>query len=99
MLDDYLFGYISKEYKQYLQNYILHPFSGESGEKVKYADIFSALLEAKVEMDGSAFFKEKYAAILQYSSGFSHVGVEFLFRELLFHFDAAGDDVITPSYK
>ena len=61
MMDDYLFGYISSEYKNYLSPYILHPFEGELWAKVKYADIFSALLEAKVEAQaGNSFFHEKY---------------------------------------
>lgn len=99
MMDDYLFGYISPEYKEYLIPYILRPFDDELGKKVKYADIFSALIEAKVEdRAGNHFFHEKYQTILAHISRISHPWVEFLLKEILFHFDNISDDVIRPSY-
>ena len=59
MMDDYLFGYITPEYKTFLSPFILHPFEWELGEKVKYADVFSALIEAKIEdRAGNHFFHE-----------------------------------------
>ena len=73
MMDDYLFGYISPEYKEFLIPYILRPFDGEAGKRVKYADIFSALIEAKVEdRVGNHFFHEKYQTILAHISRISH---------------------------
>lgn len=99
MMDDYLFGYISPEYKEYLTPYILRPFDDELGKKVKYADIFSALIEAKIEdRAGNHFFHEKYQTILAHISRISHPWVEFLLKEILFHFDNISDDVISPSY-
>lgn len=99
MMDDYLFGYISLEYKEYLTPYILRPFDDDLGKKVKYADIFSALIEAKVEdRAGNHFFHEKYQTILAHISRIKHPGVEFLLKEILFHFDNISDDVIRPSY-
>lgn len=100
MMDDYLFGYITPEYKNFLTPYILRPFDGEAGKKVKYADIFSALIEAKIEdRAGNYFFHEKYQTILAHISRINHPGVEFLLKEILFHFDNIWDDVIRPSYE
>lgn len=100
MMDDYLFGYIDEQYKKELSPYILEPFEGELGKKVKYADIFSALIEAKVEdRAGNHFFHEKYQAILAHVSHIKHPGVEFLLKEILFHFDSVSDDSISPSYN
>jgi len=99
MMDDYLYGYISEEYKDYLNPYILHPFDDELGKKVKYADVFSALIEAKVEDRWwNTLFHEKYQTILAHISHISHPGVEFLLKETLFHFDSQADDTIRPSY-
>lgn len=99
MMDDYLFGYITSEYKQFLTPYILKPFDDELGKKVKYADIFSALIEAKIEdRIGNHFFHEKYQTILAHISRINHPWVEFLLKEILFHFDNVWDDVIRPSY-
>lgn len=50
MLDDYLFSYIEKDYKKFIAPYLFHPFEGEIGKIVKYADILSALFEAKIEI-------------------------------------------------
>ncbi len=99
MMDDYLFGYITPEYKKYLSPYILRPFDDELWMKVKYADIFSALIEAKIEdQSWNHFFHEKYQTILSHISRISHPGVEFLLKEILFHFDTITDDTIAPSY-
>lgn len=99
MMDDYLFGYITPQYKEFLIPYILRPFDDELWEKVKYADIFSALIEAKIEdRSWNHFFHEKYQTILAHVSRISHPWVEFLLKEILFHFDNISDDVIRPSY-
>lgn len=100
MMDDYLFGYISPEYKEYLSPYILKPFAGDAWKKVKYADIFSALIEAKIEdRSGNQSFHEMYQNILAHISRISHPGAEFLLKEILFHFDNISDDIISPSYN
>ena len=100
MMDDYLFEYISDEYQTYLEPYILNPFDGDLGKKTKYADVFSALIEAKIEARaGNHFFHEKYQAILAHISKIRHPGVEFLLKEILFHFDSISDDTIRPTYR
>lgn len=50
MLDDYLFCFIEKSYKEKISSFMLHPFENETGKLVKYADILSALYEAKIEV-------------------------------------------------
>lgn len=73
MMDDYLFSYISPEYKDYISSYILKPFDDDLGKKVKYADIFSALIEAKIEdQGGNSFFHEKYQTILAHIAHLNH---------------------------
>jgi len=100
MMDDYLFGYISPEYKKYIENFILNPFQGNTWKLVKYADVFSALIEAKVEdRIWNHFFHEKYQNILAHVSHINHPGVEFLLKEILFYFDSTSDDSIRPSYQ
>jgi hypothetical protein len=51
MMNDYLFHYIPEDYKKEVFNFMLHPFDGEDGKVVKYADIISSLLESKVEVN------------------------------------------------
>jgi hypothetical protein len=66
---------------------------------VKYADILSALIEAKVEQaQGNAFFAEKYQVILEHVTHFEHPGVEYILKEIFFSFDTKSDDSIKPSY-
>ena len=50
MLQDYLFCHIEKEYRDVLAPLLFHPFDTEDGKIVKYADILSALYEAKIEV-------------------------------------------------
>lgn len=89
MMDDYLFTYIPHEYQTELEPFILHPFEWSVWEKVKYADIFSAFLEAKTEKQvGNKSFHEKYQTLLGKISKINHPWVEFLQKETLFHFDA-----------
>lgn len=95
MMDDYLFGYISPQYKEYIAPYILSPFHGEAWKLVKYADIFSALIEAKIEdRQGNIFFHETYQTILAHVANLSHPWGELLLREILFFFDNEQDDNI-----
>ncbi len=49
MLGDYLFCHIEPHYKEYISQFMFHPFESEDGKMVKYADILSALYEAKIE--------------------------------------------------
>ena len=48
-MDDYIFSYVDNDYKVKVSPYMLKPFEWELWKIAKYADTFSALLEAKVE--------------------------------------------------
>lgn len=50
MLDDYLFSFIPEQYKKEIFSLVFHPFAWENGKIVKYADILSALFEARTEV-------------------------------------------------
>lgn len=50
MLDDYLFCHGPENLKNVLTPYIFEPFEKTEGKLVKYADILSALFEAKIEI-------------------------------------------------
>ena len=94
MLEEYLFEYIDADYKETLKPYLLEPFHWMIWEKVKYADIFSAYLEAKIELHYSQVFtlKEEYLRTLV--QAMKHPWVEYLLREVLFEFEKSQDDSI-----
>lgn len=97
MLEQYFFRYISPEYRAFLEPYILRPFSGEEGKKAKYADILSALFEAKIEAQkGSIIFEEIYQKIYSEVLHMNHSGVNFLLVSLSQGFMDQWDDIIPP---
>ena len=51
MLNDYFFVYINKNYKNQIQNYLLHPFDDYEWKLTKKSDIISALYEALIEKE------------------------------------------------
>lgn len=89
MMNDYLFSYIPESYKNQVFPYMLHPFEGEVGKLVKYADILSALLEAKVEVNhGSENFKEIYRTIKKKVNTFEWKSIDYILKHMLDSFDA-----------
>jgi putative hydrolase of HD superfamily len=95
MLDDYLFDYISPEYKDFIAPYMLEPFDDELGKKVKYADILSAFLEAKIEKNHNYLFAEKYQYLLSQIEKIDNIGLDFIIKEVFYHFDSTQDDAIS----
>ena len=94
MLDDYLFSYISTEYKQRIAEYMLHPFSDKLWTVVKYADVMSALLEARLESHhGNADFNEVSENLLGKAYSFKNSGVDFIIQEMLLWFDKDEIDI------
>jgi len=84
MLDDYLFSYISDDYKEHIAEYMLQPFSDKLGRVVKYADVLSALLEARLESHhGNADFNEVSENLLGKAYSFKNSGVDFIIQEML----------------
>lgn len=95
MMNDYLFYYIGDDYKNEVYNFMLHPFDGKNWEIVKYADIMSSLLEAKVEVNyGSSNFLEIYRFIKKKVNTFDSVSIDYLLKHGLDSFDEKGNDDI-----
>lgn len=95
MMNDYFFNFIPKQYVNFLQKYILDPFEGDLGKKVKYADILSALLEAKTESYQSEFFLQKYKQILSEVEKIEHPWVDYIMQQIFYHFDSLQDDILS----
>lgn len=51
MMDDYIFSNVWEDYKKIIAKYIFSPFDWEYWKIAKYADVLSALFEAKVEVN------------------------------------------------
>lgn len=95
MMNDYLFHYIPDDYKKGVFNFMLHPFDWEDGKVVKYADIISSLLEAKVEVNyWSENFKEIYRLIKKKVNTFNTFSVDYLLKHWLDSFDEKWNDDI-----
>lgn len=88
MMDDYIFSYVWDDYKNSVEEYMLQPFEGEIGKIAKYADIVSALLEAKVEVNhGSENFKEIYRKIKKKVNSFDSVSIDYILKFGIDSFD------------
>jgi putative hydrolases of HD superfamily len=97
MMKKYFFRYISPEYTKFLSPYILYPFEGEEWKKAKYADILSALFEAKIEFQKwNSIFWEIYTRIYQEVLLMNHPGIIFLLAEVSSGFMDEKDDIIPP---
>ena len=94
MLDDYLFSYISDDYKDYIGEYMLQPFSDKLWKVVKYADVLSALLEARLEsFHGNVDFNEVSDNLLKKAYSFKNPGVDFIIQEVLLGFNKEENDI------
>lgn len=95
MVEDYLFSYISPEYKAYIQKYMLDPFSWDLWEKVKYADNLSALFEAKLEdVSGNKNFHEVSKTIMKTLSKVDNSAVQYILKDLVVYFEEVREDII-----
>ncbi|MDP2090124.1 MAG: HD domain-containing protein [Candidatus Gracilibacteria bacterium] len=94
MMDDYIFSYVDSDYKAEVSKYMLYPFEGEIGKQAKYADILSALFEAKVESNfGSEAFEEIYRNVKKKVNIFGTLSVDYMLRNVLDSFDEKGIDI------
>ncbi|MDD5213828.1 MAG: HD domain-containing protein [Candidatus Gracilibacteria bacterium] len=89
MMNDYLFSYISSDYKSEVYEYMLNPFSSDMGKIVKKADIFSALFEAKVELNnGNLSYNDIYRRVKKKTNQFSIGRASYLLKDVLDSFDS-----------
>jgi hypothetical protein len=67
---------------------------------VKYADIISALLEAKVEVNhGSENFKEIYRNIKKKVNTFEGASIDYILKHMLDSFDQqSGEDIYLEKF-
>ncbi|MDD2907773.1 MAG: HD domain-containing protein [Candidatus Gracilibacteria bacterium] len=94
MMDDYIFSYVDSEYKKKVSSYMLKPFEGELGKMAKYADIFSALLEAKVERNyGGKNYSEIYRNIKKRVNKIELKSIDYMLKNVIDSFDEKIDDV------
>ena len=94
MLDEYFFEYIDEAYRDILKPYLLDPFKWDIWTKVKYADIFSAYLEAKIEVAHWQVFALKEEYLRTQVQVMDHPWIAYLLREVLFEFEKGSDDSI-----
>lgn len=89
MMNDYLFSYISSDYKSEVYEYMLNPFSSDMWKIVKKADIFSALFEAKVELNnGNLSYNDIYRRVKKKTNQFSIWRASYLLKDVLDSFDS-----------
>jgi putative hydrolase of HD superfamily len=87
MMNDYFFIYVWEDYKQEIKKCMLDPFSGENWKLVKHADIFSALLEAKIERDSwNMEFWEIYRNIKKIVNNFDTFSSNHFLKDVLLSF-------------
>ncbi|MCP4523771.1 MAG: HD domain-containing protein [Candidatus Gracilibacteria bacterium] len=88
MMDDYLFDYLPDSYKSEVEELIFAPFDGEIGKIAKYGDIFSALFEAKIEINsGNQGFLDIYQTIKKQTNTFDLTGTDYLLTHGIDAFD------------
>lgn len=88
MMDDYLFCYVSENYKQEMFKYMLEPFDDEYGKTAKYADVISALFEAKIEVNyWNLHFKPVYLDIKKKVNNFGLYSTDYIVKFWMDQFD------------
>jgi putative hydrolase of HD superfamily len=87
MMNDYFFIYVWNEYKQEIKQCMLDPFSWKNWALVKHADIFSALLEAKIERDSwNMEFWEIYRRVKKIVNNFDTYSSNYFLKDVLLTF-------------
>lgn len=95
MLDEYLIEHIrSKPFAAELKERMLNPWNCAHGNLVKLADIFSALLEAKIEVPNSAEFAHVYRKIRRNLHKFENPSVNYLFRNAIDPFEENLEEIL-----
>ncbi len=95
MLEENILNYLwDFEFKNHLNNYILEPFDDELWKIVKIADIFSALLEAKIEADKSEWYKETFTRVRKVLNQKNFKSIDYMMKNWVDYFDDNLDHII-----
>ena len=100
MMNDVLFCHIDNDYKNFIKEFMLNPFIWENWKYVKYADILSALFEAKIEVNNwSKNFEVIYRKIKKIVNTFDVPSVNYILKQVLDSFDEKeNDDIYLENY-
>ena len=94
MMDDYMFSYIDADYKKEVYKYMLTPFDWKMWALWKHADIFSALIEAKVErIYWWKNYDDIYVNIKKKLNSLNTVSMDYMLKIVIDNFDEAVDDL------
>ncbi len=94
MMDDYIFSYVDENYKAEVSWYMLYPFEWQIWHQAKYADILSALFEAKVESNfWSEAFEEIYRNVKKKVNMFWTTSVDYMLKNVLDSFNEKWIDI------
>lgn len=94
MMNDYIFSYVDSDYKQEVYSYMLNPFDWELWIIAKQADVFSALFEAKVEINyGWKNYSDIYRNIKKRVNQFSTMSVDYILKNVIDDFDEKIDNI------
>jgi putative hydrolase of HD superfamily len=88
MLNDSFFVYITDDYKNQIQDYMLNPFDDDEWILTKKSDIISAFFEAKIEADSwNPEFDNIYKRLKKTVAEFNLVSSDHFLKEILMDFE------------
>lgn len=94
MMDDYIFSYVDKEYKDQVSQYMLNPFDWDLWAVAKHADVLSALFEAQIE---KVFwwedFSDIYMNVKKRVNMFWTKSVDYMLKNVVDSFDQKLKDI------
>ncbi len=94
MMDDYIFCNVDSDYRELVFEYMLNPFDWEIGKIAKHADIYSALLESKIERNyWWKNFSQIYRNIKKVLNKIDTKSMDYMLKNVIDNFDEKIDDV------
>lgn len=94
MMDDYMFSYVDIDYREQVFEYMLNPFEWNIWKIAKNADIYSALLEAKVERNyWWKNYSDIYRKIKKILNKIDSSSMDYMLKDVIDSFDEKIDDI------
>lgn len=94
MMDDYMFSYVDNDYRSNVFEYMLNPFDWEIWKIAKHADIYSALLESKIERNyWWKNFSQIYRNIKKILNKIDTSSMDYMLKHVIDNFDEKIDDI------